>query len=383
MHVQEHVSPKKRRYVVISDVHLGCRTTPAEFILNNLQVFFGDFRATSQFADVDAIFIAGDLWDDTLELASPVWLRFILWFNEFMRWCARQNIAVRILEGTPRHDRRQSAAVEQLVEALQIDVDFKYIPSLSIEMFERLGLSVLYVPDECRPTAEAIRRDAEALLNEHRLEKVDTAIMHGMFKFQLGTIPMNPKVHEEQWWLEHVRYYLNIGHVHSMRTYERILGQGSFDRLAHGEEAPKGGMLIEEVAPGEWIHFFVENKGAKIYKTVDITGDTEVALKLIDREIRELPQGSYVRIRGHQSHPLFKGFDTLRTKYPLFTFSKKTLEEEDKVTECLEETTVDYVPIVLNRETITEAVFSEVSTRYELAPDQEKRLFHLLEELHE
>lgn len=377
------MTERLRKYLVISDIHLGCRTTPADYILRNLRAYFGDFRANSQFVDLDAIFIAGDLWDDTLDVGSKAWLDAIPWFGDFVRWCALYKIAIRILKGTPRHDREQCSAVEQLVASFKVDVDFKYISTLSIDRDETLGLSVLYVPDECRPTAEACQRDVEALLDEAGLTKVDIAIMHGMFKFQLGTIPMNVKVHDEAWYLAHVKHYINIGHVHSMQQYLRILGQGSFDRLAHGEEEPKGGMLIEEVSPGEWVHFFIENPGAKIYKTVSVKGSIEDAFAKIDSEIRSLPQGSYVRIKGDSKHPIFQGLDALKQRYPLFTFSsKKVVEDEDEVKQSTEVSALDYVPIVLNRDTITEALFGEVTLKRELTVNEEQRLYHLLQDLH-
>jgi len=371
-----------RSYLVISDVHLGARSTTADEILAHLTTFFYDFSDTSEFAQIDTLFIAGDLWDDTVQLASDVVPQVIFWFNRVVRWCARNRIQLRILEGTPRHDRRQGVSLKSIVDVLEIDIDFKYIIQLSIEKNERLGLSILYVPDECRPTAEICRTDVEALLTEHQLQKVDIAIMHGAFKYQLGLMPMTPKVHDEVWYLEHVKHYISIGHVHTPSQFNRIVAQGSFDRLSHGEEEAKGGVLIKEIKPSEWMHFFIENREAKRYLTIDVEGPLENALTKIDRMVRPLPFGSYVRIRGLSNHPLFQGFETLRARYPLFIFSKKTMSQEDidKPTEPTK--ALDYKPIVLNKQTLTDAILTEVTQRRPLTPLEEERLHTHLEALH-
>ena len=133
---------------------------------------------------------------------------------------------------------------------------------------------MLYVPDKCRPTAEAVARDVQALFDEQGVEQVDIGMMHGMFKYQLGTIPMNNQVHEERFYLDKVKNFISIGHVHTYSTYERIVAQGSFDRLTHGQEEPKGAVLFTRV-DGEWSYRFVENTKAKKYVDLEVKGDLD------------------------------------------------------------------------------------------------------------
>lgn len=373
---------ERLKYLVLSDIHLGARSTTAEEIIQHLRVYFDDFRATGRFSDIDLLFIAGDLFDDTLVLADETLGHFLPFLLELLEWAVREDIVVRFLEGTPRHDRGQSKTLSHIAKMTKLPVDFKYIPSLSIERIERFKLTVLYVPDECRHTAEAIRVDTEQLLIEEGLEKVDIAIMHGMFRYQLGTIPMNSKVHDEAWWLDHVHHYLNIGHVHSHSQYGRILAQGSFDRLEHGQEEAKGGILVERLPSGEWIHHFVENRHAKLYKTLEVKGSLEQALKAIDRGIKGLPSGSHVRIKALSTHPVLQGLETVKKKYPDLVFTKKPMAEEDEVVvEALPQ--LEYVPIVLTRDTLSAAVYHEVISQHPLEPLEEERLHQLLEALHD
>lgn len=375
-------SNKLRSYLVLSDVHLGARSTTAEEILEHLTVFFYDFSDVSELVQIDTLYIAGDLWDDTIQLSSDVVSQFVLWFNRLLRWCSRNDIQIRVLEGTPRHDRRQGMILQRLVDVIDINIDFKYITQLSIEINEKLGMSVLYVPDECRPTAEICQDDVTALLNENRLEKVDIAIMHGAFKYQLGLMPMTPKVHDEAWYLDRVRYYISIGHIHTSSQFNRALAQGSFDRLGHGEEEPKGGMLIKEVRPGEWVHFFIENKLAKKYVTIDVDTSLESTLKKIEKVALALPMGSYIRIRGINTHPVFQGFETLKHRYPLHIFSKKAMSKDELVEKQAPSENLAYKPIVLNKDTITSAIMDEVVLVSTLTPTEEERLHTHLERLH-
>lgn len=370
-------------YLVLSDIHLGARSTTASEILDHLTEYFGNFSDNTDLAKIDALFIAGDLWDNTVQLASEVVDLFIPWFHRLIRWANRNNISIRIMEGTPFHDRRQGRVISRIVDVSGLEVDFKYVTELSIEYMEKLKKYVLYVPDECRSTSDAIQNDIELLLTEHRLNQVDIAIMHGMFRYQLGFIPMNAHVLDEEWYLARVKEYINIGHIHTASQYNRILAQGSFDRLSHGEEHPKGGILVKQLTEDEWGHFFIENPLAKIYKTVSVKGTVEQALKTIDKSIRKLPHGSYVRIQAISSHPIFQGFETLIKKYPLFTFTKKAMASEDEQPVIKQEISTEYIPVVLNRETISDAVFNEVVSQTPLLPEEEIRLRILLEEFHD
>lgn len=371
---------KPFNYLVLSDIHLGARQTTYKEILDHLTHYLGDFRANSPFVDIDVLFIAGDLWDDTIEFSSEVLAVFIPWFHRLLRWCQQYDICLRILEGTPRHDRKQGQTLEKIAHALTPDLNFRYVQTLSIEKMEMFGLSVLYVPDECRHSADLVVQDTEQLLVEAGLQQVDIAIMHGMFQYQLGTIPMNPKVYEEATWLRMVKHYLSIGHVHTHSQYGRIVAQGSFDRLAHNEEAPKGGVLFTRGGDGEWSYRFIENTQAKLFKTFKVSGDADKALKQLDKAIKPLPDGSHVRIQAAVGHPILQGFDTLRQKYPLIVFTKKAIE--DKPVEEAEVSAQDrYVQVVLNRETLVPAVLGEVEQRHNPNSHDMVLLRQLLEEL--
>ena len=136
---------KELRIASISDVHLGHRRTPASHILKNLKAAFPKGEETR---DLDIIFIAGDLFDAILSFPDPVVEEIQDWMFAFIRMCASYNIVVRILEGTPLHDRNQSREFDVINRNLRAPANCKYQDTLCIEHIEALDINVLYVPDE-------------------------------------------------------------------------------------------------------------------------------------------------------------------------------------------------------------------------------------------
>lgn len=374
------MSMKDISYLSISDVHIGHPETSAEEIVRHLDSYFKGFGTECPFNDIDMLFIVGDLWDDSIDFASKTLGVFLPWFDRLLAWAHRREILIFILEGTPRHDRRQSATLMTIIADSPYGSICKYIPSLCIQQIPEHDLTVLYVPDKCRPTAEAVARDVQSLYEEHGIAQVDIAMMHGMFRYQLGTIPMNNQVHDERFYLDRVKNYISIGHVHTYSTYERIVAQGSFDRLTHGQEEAKGAVLFNRIS-GEWSYRFVENTEAKKYVDLEVKGDLDTMMKKIDKLTDNLPHGSSIRLVGDALHPLYQGFATLAVKYPFHTFKTKKAKKDEKKVDVVGSDD-DYKPVVLNRQTVTQAVYEEVALANDLSIEESKRLFELLESNH-
>src|ERR1700739_1745074 len=89
----------------ISDVHLGASRTPTTGILKNLRAAFPDNEETAQ---LDLICFVGDVFDTLLTLNYDDLVAIKLWINDFLRLCAKHDIVVYVLEGTPSHDWWQS-----------------------------------------------------------------------------------------------------------------------------------------------------------------------------------------------------------------------------------------------------------------------------------
>lgn len=304
-------SPGVFRYLSLGDVHLGHRSTPASMIIRNLELTITD----ELLKEVDMLIITGDLFDRQLNNGDEVVHQINRWITLLMLRCAAYKVMIRIVEGTPSHDREQSRFfTEQRINA-NIDVDLHYTKNLSIEYIERLDSYFLYVPDKHNPSTDITLKEVKQLMAELGIEKVDFAIMHGAFSYQLPAIVPEP-THKEDEYLALVRHQILIGHVHLMTINERILAAGSFDRICHNDEVAKGMFKVTVKEDGKWERVFIENRGAKKYVTLECHGMDTKQLNFAIREfIKDLPKGSSVRLRCNPNDVANGDIDTYRREY--------------------------------------------------------------------
>lgn len=359
------------RYLVISDIHLGHSRNKTENIIDALNAFFEDFTTD---LNLDILFLAGDVFDNLLDFSSSESNLATIWAAKLMKYCGSLKIKLRVLKGTPSHDWDQSEIFNTLSKAAKFPVDMKYVNSLSIEKIDDLGITVLYVPDEWRSDPNVTYDEVKALLAHDGLEKVDIAIMHGNFNYQLPPQATKAPRHDEEKYLSIVKYFISIGHIHTSSVYNRIIAQGSFDRLAHGEEEPKGAILCTIHREGHGEYFFIENKKAKIFKTINIKfNDVDAAIQQIERHTAKLPADSYIRIRAKRDHPLIVGIDEVKKRFPLFHVTKITTEEEDvnqfTLIEDVKDTS-EYIPITITKDNIVDLLMEEIKTKYEFSITQ-------------
>ena len=373
---------KDVNYLVLSDIHLFHKKNRTEEIIANLNRYFDDFSPKSQFANLDMLFIAGDLFDTLVEFPNRDAHMALFWLSRLIDFCSRQNIKLRILEGTPSHDHRQSKTAEILVQSMDTAVDFKYIDTLHIEHVKDLGLHILYMPDEITASADLTLRHVKQLMSENQLDQVDIGIFHGCFTYQMGG-HLNNQCHDEATYLSLVRYFINIGHFHTFSAYERIIAEGSFDRLKHGEEEPKGGVLCHISKAGEYTYSFIENKHAKIFKTIDIRGqDLDKAFARLDKLLLTIPDNSYIRIKASKDHPIYIAFDDVKKRYPMYFFNKMSDDEEEHTYQLIDSDSIfnhRYESITLTQDNIVPTLLTEINGKYALTDSQLKLLTHTLE----
>lgn len=289
-------------FAQIGDIHVGHNRTPTIHVVSSLFQAFPDNLETAQ---LDAIFITGDFFDRALSLGDDQVYIIRDWITKFLHMCAKYDIVVRVLEGTPSHDWKQSRLFPHLNLLTKANCDVVHVTQLSIEYIEKLGIHVLYIPDEWRPTCEQTWEDVQNELLAHGLEQVDYVVMHGAFPHQMpknlhGKIEM----HDPDRYMSICRHYIMIGHVHRFTIHKNILAAGSVDRLAQGEEEAKGHLRVKVRENGEDEIRFVENKNAKKYVTINCDGLTEAeAHAKIMKVVNKLPKQSYVCVKCRRDDP--------------------------------------------------------------------------------
>lgn len=309
----------------LSDIHFNHPNTPTEFIIRNINRYV--FPDTPETRALDIIFIGGDVTDSLMDFASNNAVAFRKWVSEFLRYCAKHDIMVRIIEGTPLHDWGQSIIFVEENENHEIGCDLKYFTDISIEHIARYNIDVLYIPDEARPTTHITWNVVQQLLLENGLDKVDLAIMHGAFGYQLPNIEeIKDKIHDEEKYCSIVRHYIFIGHVHQHRPNGKIIPNGSTDRLRHGEEDIKGHVRLNK---GEIT--FIPNLGAMRYITLEVPGMTaDEIMDIVEKRLAGNDDIFQIRLLANSGDVAFGITKRLTSMYPHGRFDVANIDKASK-----------------------------------------------------
>lgn len=341
----------KLKYLVLSDIHLGHNINKTEYIINNLVNYFNKY--SKELKGLNMIIIAGDVFDKLLVNSGNDYIQSVKWLIDLMLYCKDNNITLRILEGTPSHDWKQMKSITSIIEKLDLKIDYKYIDTLHIEYLDKYKIHILYIPDEYKNKATDTYKEVLKLLKKNKLTQVDIAVMHGQFNYQLPfQLESN---HNEQDYLSIVKHFIHIGHVHSHSVYERILAQGSFDRLIHNEEEDKGGMLINiDTEQGNTYKFLV-NHNAMIFKTIKFKQESlEDIIKKLDIELKKLPPRSNIRITSEHEEFLSKNIEDIRKRYPTLNIKYERSKNKTKKKSLIDDT------IIINSFNITKDNIDEL-----------------------
>lgn len=313
----------------ITDIHFGHKKNSALEIATNLKMLISDNYNTIK-STVRIIGLGGDEFDDALSVMSEdsaVILDFFMWLCNF---AAKNNIIVRCIEGTNSHSYKQMKTIADAIAASEIKVDFKYIDNIAIEYIPSLNINVLYIPDEMNGNnASKTIKQVRTLLRKMNLKQVDIAFMHGAFNYQLPMVKLDSN-HIEADYLEIVKHYIFIGHVHTHSVFIRIIATGSPDRLKHGEEEDKGIVLaiinLNDIKKDKYL--FLVNKRAKTFNTYFLKDMTlEDINKRLSKEFKKLREGSYVRLAPSADNVFNK--DVLTNLKKLYTHLIFTSDKVD------------------------------------------------------
>jgi hypothetical protein len=240
-------------------------------------------------------------------------------------------------------------------EKFNIGAKLYYFDELCIHRFEEFDLDFLFVPDEWTNSTEKTLMQVRQKLVERGLEKVDYAIMHGSFDYQLPMVAQSLK-HDSQAYLDIVRYLIFIGHIHNYSRFDRIIAQGSLNRLAQGEEGPKGHARAKVRGIDDYEVIFVENVNATIFKTIQCGSlELQEALDRVDAFVKTVPDGSFIRVRADLAQPILNSQKRMEERWPTIKWQFEPNDKGEKPrVEIMREVT--YSPITITPENIVRLV---------------------------
>lgn len=352
------------KIAVVSDIHLGHRRNDAADIVRQLYAAFPD---NAQTAELDILFIAGDLFDRLLDLPNLNVTVIQIWMRDLIRICAKNNTKIRILEGTASHDWKQSEMFISTARVVDTTCDIQFVKTVHIEYMEEFDMNVLYLPDDWNHDHNDTLIEIKELMASKGLQTVELGIFHGNFEHQLPPAAKNAPKHDSTEYLKLVSGVIFIGHHHTFSCFQRIYAQGSFDRLAHNEEEPKGHCRAIRRNDRTWDVWFVENKLARRYVTIDCT-DLTIEETLEKAKLCEgLPAGSYVRLQAPKGHPVMSDLASFIRLYPDMNWTKDPKKpvtaEEDKLS-ISEILSLHYTPIHIDRHNVEDLVMERIRRTY-------------------
>lgn len=354
---------KPLRISSISDVHCGAKRNGTKFILDNLNKHFS---CDEHFSKIDMIIIGGDFYDDLLTYPSPDSGLIDIWISKFIKKCHQFNIVVRVLEGTPSHDRQQSDRF-RIINDIHSDIsntsiDLMHVKNLSIEHIDKFDIDVLYIPDEWNHDTSDTLIEVKELLVSKNLTHVDLAFVHGCFDYQMGSVVKDNVKHNSKEYLDIVKGLIFVGHIHQHSSLDRIYSNGSFDRLSHGEEEPKG-FLTAIINPDYSYEIkFIENTTARKFITIKCPyEDNELNLKRIEKKVKALPHESFVRIEAKYNSPIITSIDVLKTRWPSIYWSILPKDKDTNEDINVFSKDINYNSILIDKDTITPLVLDRIT----------------------
>lgn len=360
------------KYIVTSDIHLGHIRTPNIHIINS----FKKYILSDKNKDIDILFIAGDMFDRLLDLNSKEVHEVIDLFNNLLTYCYTNDILLRVLEGTPSHDWQQCELLIKLNEIRVNKCNLKYFKYLDIEYIQPINKYVLYIPDEWCSNHEDLENQITQKLSQYNISQVDIAILHGQFKYQLIGKKYNGFFFKEEYFLKLVKEYIHVGHYHIFSSFDRIIANGSLERLAHGEEKPKGYVLVEDDK-----YSFIENTDSYTYVTLNITNST--TLDKLDKLIYKFNKNSFIRLLVPKDHVFNINFTDLKLRYLDYNLKKiikENLSDKSSITYILTDSDqLEYFDNTILNSSLYTTLVENITSKNKLSESELNKLYRYLE----
>lgn len=320
------LTPDVAHIAVISDVHLGHSVVPASKITADLDWQFPD----SRLEQLRVIIISGDLFDKRLPHDGDDAFIIARWMENLLIRCKKYNVAIRVLEGTPSHDNRQSRWMVNYNEMMKLGADVKYYPEPAIDELWEGGPTVLYVPDEVNHNATETWLHVNELLRNKGLDKVDFGVMHGFFTYQDPMTGITS--HSEERYHNIVRHRIVIGHHHTHSNVGIIVVPGSTDRHKHGQEEDKGHFQFSySKERGAFDDTLIINTRAMIFETLDVEGKTYLEVHDCIKKLNDYPTGSRLRLALFRTDEVYANMAKLKATFPQFRFDTIVKEAHARV----------------------------------------------------
>jgi len=232
------------KLVFLTDLHLGHPKVPAAVIHAHLE----EFLYPQLTDDVDFLILGGDFFHGMITFDSNAGLVANTIIQELRLLAHQHQFLIRGIRGTFTHDRNQTLqmliAPQDRVPKIHGRPLINIHDQIAVERYDWLNnLSMVFLPDI---VVDNMLETAKVVIRRNGLDRVDLVVHHG---FCTCLLPKGVPLHEDNVYT--CADYRTIahgpvlnGHVHTPQIHEQIVSGGSFDRLKHDEEEPKGFFVV-------------------------------------------------------------------------------------------------------------------------------------------
>lgn len=358
---------------ILSDIHFGHKKTSGEHMYNNLVTYVYPEIIKSRM-----LIIPGDVFHSLLDFNHPASQYIVRFFNDMFYMSIKHGFGIRILRGTFSHDRNQVSFIAQGAHKFMDEhpVDIKTYSNISIdeECFDGETLKILYLPDDLPyKSQETVLDVCRELMASRKWDKVDMVVGHGYFSHVLPYGVKGPAVTYTVDQLSSICKHLVVfGHVHTSSIKKSnnitVIYVGSFERMNHGEEEPKGFITVDTKT---WKSTFIENKNALNFLTYapKSTGDIPIDeiidsfKRWVDRQSLSTEQMNHIRVVHKDADIRQLLGHVLKESYPQYpcTYTTKSIVKNDEIVNIQELSEQENQLVVPTEENITDILFNYIS----------------------
>lgn len=275
------------RICSISDIHIGHNLVSAQTICDRLnRLLFPKLE------ECDILVLGGDITDTALMLGDVGAILFVSFFVDLYKKASELGVVIVLLEGTKSHERDHLKAAVALHATGGFSCPLYYSDKVDVTEIVEHGLKILFIPDDLPYTSSDECMSVVAdLMDKRGWTEVDYAFVHGYFEHVLPEgIPHQPRCTFRADQFSFVKRYILVGHIHTSSVYENVIYNGSFDRLAHGEEESKGFIYLVDFGDSARIEF-IENPYATPFITYNLSNieSGEEAILEYQKRVKLLP----------------------------------------------------------------------------------------------
>lgn len=364
------------KIVAVGDLHFGNPHIVSELLYQRLVKYL-----YPELKDAQLLLLTGDTYDQLTTVNSSANYYVNLFIRDLISIAADTKLKVRILHGTYSHDRDQVNVLASY--AANAPVDFKVVNELSCEVLENFNngyksLRMLYIPDNLPfKRSEQVIEQIQTLYRCYGWERCEVVLGHGTFSHTLPIgIEHGPDcVYTTEQFRDLVEPsgIVVMGHIHVHSHKEQVYYCGSFDRMSHGEEEPKGFFTFykEDRPNASWNAQFHVNFSATLCQTITPQGDTPE--ELVDSLISQIriafksQDAGYVRVI--YSEPELRGLyqKICKQYFPHLVFSGKSSKDSDHLSMRLDDLTLEvYQDEAPNKNNLGNLVYEFLNQRGEL-----------------